>query len=368
MRATNHSSSFLKIGQAASRLGCSIGSLRNWIQDGAIESIRTPGGHRLIPESAVREFLGYDEQAPGGSGNGGGVPVALVARVSTTKQGRGHSKGEESDLSRQEEVLRGYAKEHYPDSEPVMYSRIGSGLHYEHPVFLRLVNDLLDGKFSGGVVIATFSDRIARFGFSLIEQLAKRGGATIIILNGGEGDDISDISSDVIAIITHYSAKAHGLRSAKACTKHVTEDCLREMVELRKQNMGIKAIVRELNGRGHRMGVTENPENWTEELTGFVVMRFLDSNGVEKGLSRAMGFTDKEVDLVDEFLQERVIRTENSEDKITNNEMREAYSKFCERRGVVMEEKSRFGSLLVKKGLERRRTNTSRFWVKVRLS
>ena len=61
-RSHHPTTSLLKIGAVASRLGVSVQSIRNWIEAGDLESVRSPGGHRLIPESAVREFEGFDEQ------------------------------------------------------------------------------------------------------------------------------------------------------------------------------------------------------------------------------------------------------------------------------------------------------------------
>ena len=59
----------------------------------------------------MREFEGFDEQ----EGVGDEIPIALVARVSTNKQGTGYSKGEQdSDLARQVARLEQWAQENHP--------------------------------------------------------------------------------------------------------------------------------------------------------------------------------------------------------------------------------------------------------------
>jgi excisionase family DNA binding protein len=47
---------FMKIGQAAATLGVAISTVRDWIDQGKLPARITPGGHRLILETDVRQF------------------------------------------------------------------------------------------------------------------------------------------------------------------------------------------------------------------------------------------------------------------------------------------------------------------------
>lgn len=48
---------YLTSGEAATRLGVSTRSVQIWANDGVLESICTPGGHRRIPVAALASFL-----------------------------------------------------------------------------------------------------------------------------------------------------------------------------------------------------------------------------------------------------------------------------------------------------------------------
>jgi molybdopterin-binding protein len=47
----------LRIGQAAELLGVGVETLRRWEEDGALRTIRSPGGQRLVPLEEVRRLL-----------------------------------------------------------------------------------------------------------------------------------------------------------------------------------------------------------------------------------------------------------------------------------------------------------------------
>ena len=66
--------------------------------------------------------------------------------------------------------LEQWAQENHPESKPELYSRIASGMNFEHPTFVRLINDLLDGRFRGGYVVVVHSERLCRFGLDLVEN------------------------------------------------------------------------------------------------------------------------------------------------------------------------------------------------------
>ena len=51
------SSEFMMLRDAAAYFGVSTGSVRNWIREGKLKAILTPGGHRRIRKSDFKEFL-----------------------------------------------------------------------------------------------------------------------------------------------------------------------------------------------------------------------------------------------------------------------------------------------------------------------
>jgi excisionase family DNA binding protein len=50
-------SEFLSTRQAAQRLGVSLGTVQNMVENGALEAWKTTGGHRRIPVASVDALL-----------------------------------------------------------------------------------------------------------------------------------------------------------------------------------------------------------------------------------------------------------------------------------------------------------------------
>ena len=53
----------LRIGQAAELLGVSVDTLRRWEAGGRLQTVRTPGGQRLVPIDAVSRLLAERRKA-----------------------------------------------------------------------------------------------------------------------------------------------------------------------------------------------------------------------------------------------------------------------------------------------------------------
>jgi len=122
-------------------------------------------------------------------------------RVSSSKQ--------KEDLKRQIE----YMKSKYPTYEII--SDIGSGLNFNRTG----LNDIIDGAIKGDIeiVVVSYKDRLARFGYELIEKLIKEySNGEIKIENKKEEETpAEEISKDIIAIMNVYVAKMNGLRKYK---------------------------------------------------------------------------------------------------------------------------------------------------------
>ena len=64
-------------------------------------------------------------------------------------------------------------------------------------------------------IYLTHKDRLLRFGSELIVAIAKKFGTNIIFLNDTKQSFEEQLSSDVLEIITVFSAKLYGSRSHK---------------------------------------------------------------------------------------------------------------------------------------------------------
>ena len=82
---------------------------------------------------------------------------------------------------------------------------------------------LLKHLFTGAVnkIIVTHKDRLMRFGFALIEKICQYLNVEIIVMDGNdkEVDFTTQLTQDLIEIITVFSAKLYGRRSAQTRIK-----------------------------------------------------------------------------------------------------------------------------------------------------
>ena len=120
-------------------------------------------------------------------------------RVSSRKQ--------EGDLERQIEIM----KINYPEYEII--TDIGSGLNLKRKGLEKIIDMSIKGEIEE--VIVTYKDRLARFGYDLIEMILKKySNAKITIINKNEKQTSDEeLVKDIISIMNVYVAKINGMRS-----------------------------------------------------------------------------------------------------------------------------------------------------------
>lgn len=187
---------YVSIGVAAKTLGVSIMTMRRWDASGKITSERSAGGQRrydlmkLRPESfrtpvVERKTIAY-------------------ARVSSHDQ--------KADLERQKQVLELYCAAQGWTFEVI--ADLGSGMNYNKRGLKRLLEEIIEGSIARLVI--THKDRLLRFGAELVFAICEAKGVEVVILNKGEDSTFEeDLASDVLEIITVFSARLYGSRSRK---------------------------------------------------------------------------------------------------------------------------------------------------------
>ena len=122
-------------------------------------------------------------------------------RVSSNKQ--------KEDLERQVEMM----KKLYPSYEVI--TDIGSGLNFKREGLNKLLEVAVEGELEELVI--AYKDRLARFGYELIENLIKRysNGKITIVNDDEEKTPEEELVEDVLAIMNVFVAKNNGLRKYK---------------------------------------------------------------------------------------------------------------------------------------------------------
>ena len=168
-------------------LGLHPQTLRRYAAEGRIPYYRNSAGQRLYDVDA---YLRGATQPT----------IVCYCRVSFAKQ-RG-------DLNRQIAQMR----ERYPDAEVV--SDVAGGLNWQRRGLLSILERLHRGDKLELVV--AHRDRLARFGFELIEWLVQQNGGSILVLNQSDGSPESELTEDLLATLHTFSCRMHGLRRYSA--------------------------------------------------------------------------------------------------------------------------------------------------------
>ena len=172
--------------KAAERLGLHPQTLRRYAAQGKIPFYRNIGGQRLYDVDA---FL-----------RGKGDPhVVCYCRVSSPKQ-RG-------DLQRQVAHMR----EFYPGAEIV--ADVAGGLNWKRKGLLSILERLHRGDKL--TLVVAHRDRLARFGFELIQWLVEQNGGQVVVLNQPDASPESELTEDLLAVLHTFSCRMHGLRRYK---------------------------------------------------------------------------------------------------------------------------------------------------------
>ena len=200
----------MSIKVAAEELGVRPETLRRWESQGKIEAPeRTPGGKRRYDLAKLRHLAPH--KAPSER------ITILYARVSTN--------GQKDDLVRQRALLETFSASNGWTYEVI--EDVGSGLNYNKRGLRQLISRICSGEVDRLAI--SHKDRLLRFGSELVFSLCEHFGVEVVIINASENSTFEeDLASDVIEIVTVFSARLYGSRSHK--NKQVM-DRLREVAK-----------------------------------------------------------------------------------------------------------------------------------------
>jgi predicted site-specific integrase-resolvase len=93
-----------------------------------------------------------------------------------------------------------------------VYKDIGSGINFDRKNFQLLINDIMDYKIAK--IFITYSDRLSRISFPLFQNIFKKYGTQIIVLNQINDEKLieKEIFSEIINLIHCFSMKVYSSR------------------------------------------------------------------------------------------------------------------------------------------------------------
>ena len=114
------------------------------------------------------------------------------------------SKKQENDLVRQ--LL--FLQDKYPNH--LIIKDIGSGLNYKRKGFLRVIDEVCEGKVSEVVVYS--KDRMCRFGFELVEHLFVKNNTKLLVYEQSDKSPEEEFTEDILSILQVFACRWNGKR------------------------------------------------------------------------------------------------------------------------------------------------------------
>ena len=177
-------------------VGVSVFTLQRWDRNGTLTAHRTPTNRRYYTHDQYLQYRGLVASTSG--------KTIVYARVSSPSQ--------KKDLATQKEALRAYCSEHEVKVD-AWIEDIGSALNYKRKGFNQIIEEIELGHVKR--LILGYQDRFVRFGYDWFEAFCERHGTEILVINGQALSPNEELVRDLLAIITVFSARLHGLRSHK---------------------------------------------------------------------------------------------------------------------------------------------------------
>ena len=96
---------------------------------------------------------------------------------------------------------------------------IGGSLNFQRKKFLALVDSIIAGDV--GMLVIAHKDRLARFGFPLIEHLCEMHYCELIVMNNQSLSPEQELTQDLLFILHCFSRRLYGLQNYRKTLKEV---------------------------------------------------------------------------------------------------------------------------------------------------
>ena len=116
-----------------------------------------------------------------------------------------------NDIIRQIDSVVDYCDKNNIKHDKV-YKEISSGVDMDRKEFSALMDDVFNYKIQN--IYITYKDRLTRLSFKTIEQIFKKFGTSIVIINDDnkDKDNEKELFDELINIVHHFSTKTYSKR------------------------------------------------------------------------------------------------------------------------------------------------------------
>jgi putative resolvase len=205
----------VSVSKAANLLGVHIATLRDWDKEGKLHPIRTKGNHRRYKVSDIDLILGEPKKNDPSE-----IRTATYCRVSSTEQKK------KGDLERQVgRVLSFCIQKKY--QVVASFDEVGSGMSDSRTKLKQLFKLVEERKIDK--VVIEHKDRLCRFMFDFLVSYFNSYQVEIEWIDNVLGKTYDqELVEDMLALMSSFSAKIYGKRSAENRRRKKLEKTLKE--------------------------------------------------------------------------------------------------------------------------------------------
>ena len=178
-------------------LGCTQTTLSKYVKLGKIRVTAINPWNYIYDDNDVYSMIGLKKH------NRRKQYAVSYARVSNRQRN--------NDLKEQSRRIYEYCVTKGIDLKK-QYEDIKSGMSFDREQFSEMIDEIIKGNIN--LVIVENKDRLARFGFELLEMVFRHYGCSIIVINDAIQNKSyeQEMSDDLISIIHYFSMKMYSHR------------------------------------------------------------------------------------------------------------------------------------------------------------
>ena len=187
-------------------VGVAVKTLQRWDREGKLIPTRSPGNRRVYTDDNVAHATGL-------------VRKQIVRK--TIVYMRVSSPAQKPDLENQYTNLQQFCVASGIAADEWI-KEVGSGLNFNRPKFLRVVDGIILGQVE--CLVIAHKDRLVRFGYELIEHLCQRHGCKLVVMNVESLSPEQEMIQDMLAIVHCFSSRLYGLRNYRKAIRKALEN------------------------------------------------------------------------------------------------------------------------------------------------
>ncbi|MCU0536772.1 MAG: IS607 family transposase [Hydrococcus sp. Prado102] len=208
-----------KPNEFAKKLGVSVKTLHRWDEAGKLPAKRTLSGHRYYTEDDLLIAQGLKP---------------IEAKRKTVVYCRVSSNAQKPELKNQVVAMesfclgRGLAVDEW-------IQEIGGGLNFRRKKFLSIIFSIIKGEVA--ILVVAHKDRLCRFAFDFVEEIATSVGCVIVVANQESLSPQQELVEDLMAIIHCFSCRLYGLRNYTKQIKNILDNPSQNNLDLDQEKI-----------------------------------------------------------------------------------------------------------------------------------